>query len=61
MKCYAVLFSLLLIPASAQAATISGFVTDRDSGEYLLAANVFLSGTSLGALSNDNGFYAITG
>lgn len=61
MKFCAVLFFLLLIPASAQAATISGFVTDRDSGEYLLAANVFLSGTSLGALSNDNGFYAITG
>ena len=61
MKFCAVLYSLLLIPASAQAATISGFVTDRDSGEYLLAANVFLSGTSLGALSNDNGFYAITG
>lgn len=61
MKYLAVPFYLLLIPASVQAATISGFVTDRDSGEYLLAANVFLGGTSLGALSNDNGYYAITG
>ena len=61
MKLSAVLFSLLLIHAPAQAATISGFVTDRTSGELLLSANVFLGGTSLGALSNENGYYAITG
>ncbi len=61
MKLSAVLFSLLLIHAPAQAATISGFVTDRTSGEFLLSANVFLNGTSLGALSNENGYYAITG
>lgn len=61
MKFSAVLFSLLLISAPAQAGTISGFVTDRTSGEFLLSANVFLSGTSLGALSNENGYYAITG
>lgn len=61
MKFSAVLLSLLLIPASAQAATISGFVTDRSSGEYLPSANVFLSGTSLGALSNESGYYAVTG
>ena len=61
MKFSAVLFSLLLIHAPAQAGTISGFVTDRTSGEFLLSANVFLGGTSLGALSNENGYYAITG
>ena len=61
MKSCAVLLILLLIPASAQAATISGFVTDRSSGEFLPSANVFLRGTSLGALSNDNGYYAVTG
>lgn len=61
MKFSAALFSLLLISAPAHAATISGFVTDRTSGEFLLSANVFLSGTSLGALSNENGYYAITG
>lgn len=61
MKFSTVLFFLLFLPVSAQAATISGFVTDRSSGEFLLSANVFLSGTSLGALSNDNGYYAIAG
>ncbi len=61
MKFSAVLIFLLLIPASAQAATISGFVTDRSSGEFLLSANVSLGGTSLGALSNENGYYAVTG
>ncbi len=61
MKLSAVLFSLLLLPASTQAATISGFVTDRSSGEFLVSANVFLQGVSLGALSNENGFYAVTG
>ena len=61
MKYCAFLLSLLLISAPAQAGTIGGFVTDRTSGEFLLSANVFLSGTSLGALSNENGYYAITG
>ena len=61
MKFSAVLFILLLIPAAAQAATISGFVTDQSTGEFLLSANVFLSNTALGAVSNENGYYAVAG
>ncbi len=61
MKFNTVLLVLLLTPAAAQAATISGFVSDRSTGEFLLSANVFLSNTALGAVSNDNGYYAVTG
>ena len=42
-----------------QAATLSGFVTDNSNGESLLFANIALEGTTLGAVSNDNGYYAI--
>jgi len=61
MKFRALLVFLLLIPASAQAATVSGFVRDRSTGESLLSANVILSNTSFGSLSNENGYYAVTG
>jgi len=50
---------LLLLPLRADAATLSGFVTDRESGESLLYANVSVRGTSLGALTNPNGYYAV--
>ena len=47
------------IPITAQAATLSGFVTDQSNGESLPFANIALKGTPLGAVSNDNGYYAI--
>jgi len=50
---------VVLIPITAQAATLSGFVTDQSNGESLPFANIALKGTPLGAVSNDNGYYAI--
>ncbi|SHI89100.1 TonB-dependent receptor [Pseudozobellia thermophila] len=40
--------------------TISGKITDQNDGETLFGASVFLEGTSIGAISNEYGFYSIT-
>ncbi|MFQ5604849.1 MAG: TonB-dependent receptor [bacterium] len=55
------LFLMLLLPAilMAQNGTISGKVTDKDTGEPLAGANVSLMGTSMGAAADNNGVYTI--
>lgn len=40
--------------------TISGYLSDEESGETLIGATVQLKGTSQGAISNLYGFYSIT-
>ncbi|GGD91218.1 collagen-binding protein [Maribacter cobaltidurans] len=40
--------------------TISGTITDHANGETLFGASVFLSGTSIGGITNEYGFYSIT-
>ncbi|MGD9489310.1 MAG: TonB-dependent receptor [Calditrichaceae bacterium] len=52
------LFSFMLTSALS-AATISGNVSDSESGEPLAGANVYIKGTSLGAATDENGMYAI--
>ena len=49
----------LLLAGTAQAATLSGFVTDADNGETLTRATVAVEGLQLGAVSNNSGYYAI--
>ena len=49
----------LLLAGSAQAATLSGFVTDADSGEALTRAVVAVEGLQLAAVSNTSGYYAV--
>ena len=49
----------LLAAGSAQAATLSGFVTDADSGESLPLASIVLTQVQLGAASNSSGYYAV--
>lgn len=44
----------------AQNATISGFVLDGTSSETLIGANVYLDSLTLGASSNNSGYYIIT-
>jgi hypothetical protein len=46
-------------PASEEAGTISGYVTDRSTGEFLIGANVMIVGTQIGAITNTSGFYSI--
>ena len=56
--------SILILSISTlvgQKVSISGKVTDAVSGTPLIGANVFLSGTSLGTATNDEGQYIING
>ena len=49
----------LLAAGAAQAATLSGFVTDADNGEALILAVVVVEELQLGATSNSSGYYAV--
>ncbi len=44
-----------------QGVSISGFVTDAETGESLIAANVFIEDILRGASTNASGYYAIPG
>ncbi|WP_422858715.1 TonB-dependent receptor [Flagellimonas sp. S174] len=47
--------------ATAQTShTISGTITDGSNGETLFGASVFLTGTTIGGITNEYGFYSIT-
>jgi hypothetical protein len=62
MKRYTIALFLLFaisISAFAQYGKITGQVTDRDTKEPLIGANVILEGTSLGASTDVNGNYSI--
>ncbi len=43
-----------------QSHTISGTITDQSNGETLFGASVFLTGTTIGGITNEYGFYSIT-
>ena len=58
-NCRRVLAACLLLAGSAQAATLSGFVTDADNGEALTRAVVAVEGLQLAAVSNTSGYYAV--
>ncbi|MEZ4810985.1 MAG: TonB-dependent receptor [Allomuricauda sp.] len=55
------LFFLGCMLASGQTShTVSGTITDKSNGETLFGASVFLSGTTIGGVTNEYGFYSIT-
>ena len=61
-RLYTFLFTLLLIPILVYAGTtgkLKGKITDLDSGEPLVGANVLVLGTSFGAATDVNGEYTI--
>ena len=58
-NCRRVLAAWLLLAGTAQAATLSGFVTDADSGETLTRVTVAVEGLQLAAVSNNSGYYAV--
>jgi len=60
-RLFAVLFAAVLLPALllAQDGKLRGRITDRDSGEPLVGANVFVEGTNLGAAADINGDFVI--
>jgi outer membrane receptor for ferrienterochelin and colicin len=43
-----------------QTASVSGYVTDSETGETLISANIGFQGTRLGASTNTLGYYTIT-
>ena len=56
-----ILFLLLTVPVSLFAqATVSGRVTDAETGQGLPGANVVIEGTDLGAAANVTGDYSIS-
>jgi hypothetical protein len=56
-----ILFLLLLLPAMAlaQSGKLRGQITDQETGEALVGANVIITGTSYGAATDVNGEYII--
>jgi outer membrane cobalamin receptor len=55
------LLSLLIsVQLSAQKHIISGYITDKKSGERLIGANIYDKNTFLGAISNNYGFYSLS-
>ncbi|MGK0366322.1 MAG: hypothetical protein ACI85O_003395 [Saprospiraceae bacterium] len=58
-----ILFLLLFaaaVPLIAQKHTISGYISDAETGEMLIGANAFDFKTSSGTVSNTYGFYSLT-
>jgi len=57
------LILMIFLSAAGQAqnttAIISGYVTDRASGEFLIGANVLVVGTTTGTITNTSGFYSL--
>ena len=55
-------FCLLLLEYSAtgQSYTISGYIQDKISGEFLTSATCFEMTLKKGVISNSSGYYSIT-
>ena len=56
---YLFIFLISVSTKYGQSATIKGVVSDSLSGNTLIGANVFISGTSLGAATDDEGAFII--
>jgi iron complex outermembrane recepter protein len=59
MKKLFLLFLLFSLPIFAQQYSLKGKVTDAQSGEALLGANVYLKTLDIGGVTNTNGEYSI--
>lgn len=56
-------FFVLLMSTTAIAQngfTLSGSIADKNNGETLFGATVFLEGTNIGVITNEYGFYSLT-
>ncbi len=52
--------NLVLKPVKVENVTISGYVTDKASGESLIGTTIQIKGTYTGAMTNVYGFYSLT-
>jgi len=61
MKKAHLIFAIFLsFQAYSQSVTVSGFVTEKETGEHIPYANVSVHATDEGAVSNAYGFYSLT-
>ena len=61
MKSYLfIIYLLLSLTFFSQQYTLSGYVKDAKTGEFLIGATIFVEGESKGTSSNVYGFYSIT-
>ena len=61
MKNLVLLFMLFTAIVSAQESyTVSGIIKEASNGETAFGASVYLKGTTIGAMSNEYGFFSIT-
>jgi hypothetical protein len=62
MRLHLIYFLLLLgtLLSAQNRFTLSGEITDAETGEDLVAATVYIAETSLGGMSNTYGFYSLT-
>ncbi|MFW6222927.1 MAG: carboxypeptidase-like regulatory domain-containing protein, partial [Bacteroidota bacterium] len=54
-----IILLFIFISFTLQAAKIQGYVFDEESGEPLIGANVMLEGTTVGTVSNSEGYYQL--
>ena len=54
------LIIIILLPATAQRHTISGYVKDMSNGEMLIGASVFVKDSYIGTVTNPYGFYSLS-
>ncbi len=55
-----ILFAAINTCLMGQTAQVHGFITDSETGESLIGANIFLKGTDWGAAANTDGYYVIS-
>jgi len=54
------IFALACNAFAQESASVSGYITDAETGETLISANIALEGTRKGTSSNTSGYYSIT-
>lgn len=54
-----ILLLIILFNISLSQIIVSGFITDKNTGESLIGANVFISNSNNGVSTDKNGFYSI--
>jgi outer membrane cobalamin receptor len=47
-------------PSPSRRYTLSGYLRDKNTGEALIGANVYIKGTTTGVITNGYGFYSLT-
>ncbi len=59
-KLVLIIFLTFVSLINAQTSTLSGFITDAETGEGLISANVYIQELGAGTASNQYGFYSVT-